>query len=335
MKSRNKIASSIDFTAPAGDVSPSQIPFRDAEIIRLTEIIHSQTSTIRSQDIKIKALVQEVAYLRRIRYGVKSEAMSPEQRQLFDEDVVQDIAAIESELKLPATPAAPRSRAGRQVLPEHLERVDVRHEPESCTCSACQSSLVKIGEDISEQLDVEPARFFVIRHIRPQYACRQCETITAAPVAPAVIDGSLAAPGLLAWVVGSAGDFDDRIIVHTAVLRFKGGLEQINHHVGMSVSRTEDERLAARSRIQFLCKIFANNSVEWLGDYLAVEIFNFQFNFVRSLEKVDLITTGIVDLDLFSSLPRNAIGGKLSLDLHGWFVVHVAAEVKSAYRRCT
>lgn len=109
-----------------------------ADLIRLAEIISSQTSTIRSQDIKIQALVREVAYLRRIRYGVKSEAMSPEQRQLFDEDIVQDIAAVESELQLPVAPASPRSRAGRQALPEHLERVEVRHEPDSCTCAACQ-----------------------------------------------------------------------------------------------------------------------------------------------------------------------------------------------------
>jgi hypothetical protein len=166
MKSLHKTAISTQFTAPAGEVLPPQIQSRDAEIIRLTEIINSQTSTIRSQDFKIQALTHEVAYLRRIRYGVKSEALSPEQRQLFDEDVVQDIAAVESELNLPATPATPRSRAGRQVLPEHLERVEVRHEPESCTCPACQSNLVKIGEDVSEQLDVEPARFFVIRHIQ-------------------------------------------------------------------------------------------------------------------------------------------------------------------------
>lgn len=54
---------------------------------------------------------------------------------------------------------------------------------------------------MTEQLDVEPARFFVHRHIRPQYACRTCETITAEPVPPAVIDGGMAAPGLLAWVI--------------------------------------------------------------------------------------------------------------------------------------
>ena len=71
----------------------------------------------------------------------------------------------------------------------------------SCTCGDCGRDLVKIGEDISEQLDVEPARFFVHRHIRPQYACRHCETVTAAPVPPAVIDGGLAAPGLHAWVL--------------------------------------------------------------------------------------------------------------------------------------
>ena len=56
--------------------------------------------------------------------------------------------------------------------------------------AVCGKDLVKIGEDITEQLDVEPAKFFVHRHIRPQYACRNCETITAAPGPPAIIDGA-------------------------------------------------------------------------------------------------------------------------------------------------
>jgi transposase len=69
--------------------------------------------------------------------------------------------------------------------------------------------LTKIRDDITEQLDVEPAKFpsaalrtgFVLRHIRPQYTCRKCETVVAEAVPPAIIDGGLAAPGLLAWVV--------------------------------------------------------------------------------------------------------------------------------------
>jgi len=222
MNSLGKTIHSSVSPASFGKASiPPQLPPRDDEIARLAGII-------RSQDIKIQALIQEVAYLRRIRYGVKNEAMSAEQRQLFEDDIVQDVAAVESELELPATPATPRTRAGRQALPEHLERVDVRHEPESCTCPACQTNLVKIGEDVSEQLDIEPARFFVIRHIRPQYACRQCETVTAAPVAPAVIDGSLAAPGLLAWV--ATGKYLDHLPLYR--------LEQIAARQQVPLSRS-------------------------------------------------------------------------------------------------
>ncbi|MFA6922400.1 MAG: IS66 family transposase zinc-finger binding domain-containing protein, partial [Gallionella sp.] len=221
MNSMDKTANLTALQASAGNAPSSPTQSRDAEIARLTEIN-------RSLEIKVQALIQEVAYLRRMRYGVKSEALSQEQRQLFEDDIVQDIAAVEAELKLPATPATPRTRAGRQTLPEHLERVDVRHEPDTCNCSVCQSNLIKIGEDVSEQLDIEPARFFVIRHIRPQYACRQCETITAAPVAPAVIDGSLAASGLLTWVAIS------KYLDHLPLYR----LEQIAARQQVNLSRS-------------------------------------------------------------------------------------------------
>jgi transposase len=91
-----------------------------------------------------------------------------------------------------------RPRAGRQPLP-HLPRIE--HHDRILPLCQCGKDLVKIGEDITEQLDVEPAKFFVHRHIRPQYACRHCETITAAPVSPAIIDGGMAAVGLLVWVL--------------------------------------------------------------------------------------------------------------------------------------
>jgi len=163
-----------------------------------------QSQQIQSLELKNQKLVLELAHLKRLRFGTKSEVLSAEQRMLFEDDADQDLAAVQAELDATTAVSAaarqPRVRAGRQPLPEHLERVDVRHEPASCSCGQCQRELVKIGEDISEQLDIEPARFFVIRHIRPQYACRRCETVEAAAVAPAVIDGGLAAPGLLAWV---------------------------------------------------------------------------------------------------------------------------------------
>lgn len=183
------------------NIDPSLV----AGVQGMAQQLSEQAQQIQSLELKNQKLVLELAHLKRMRFGTKSEALTAEQRALFEDDADQDLAAVQAELDatVPVSETAmrkPRARAGRQPLPEHLERIVVRHEPESCTCGHCQRELVKIGEDISEQLDVEPARFFVLRHIRPQYACRSCETVHAAPVAPAVIDGGLAAPGLLAWV---------------------------------------------------------------------------------------------------------------------------------------
>ncbi len=191
----NTVQKLLDQAQQDAAESARQIARRD------TELHAAQT--------KIQALVLELAHLRRMRFGVKSEALSIATRDLFQETLASDIAAAEARLEAAAAgapsaaavPKPPRSRAGRQPLPEHLPRIEHWHEPESCTCGTCGGNLVKIGEDISEQLDVEPARFFVHRHIRPQYACRPCEKVSAAPISPALIDGGLAAPGLLAWVV--------------------------------------------------------------------------------------------------------------------------------------
>lgn len=198
---------------------------REELACKAREIEHRSVE-LRAAQTKIQALTLELAHLRRMRYGVRSETLHAEARDLFQETLEADIAAAQLELQrrqaesatpaLPASPKPPRERAGRQALPEHLPRIEHRHEPQSCTCGQCGRDLVKIGEDVSEQLDVEPARFFVHRHIRPQYACRACETVTAAPIAPAVIDGGMAAVGLLAWVV--VGKFMD----HLPLYRLEG-----------------------------------------------------------------------------------------------------------------
>jgi transposase len=177
-------------------------------------LLQSKDALIKAKDFKIEALTHEITYYRRIRFSVKSESLSLIQRDLFEEawntdmSDMSDMSAIEAELEqlkddqpCETVVKPKRPRAGRQPLPAHLPRIEHRHEPESCTCGKCGKDLVKIGEDITEQLDVEPAKFFVHRHIRPQYACKNCETITAAPIPPAVIDGGMAAVGLLVWVI--------------------------------------------------------------------------------------------------------------------------------------
>ena len=219
----------MDLLAELAKLTPD--PALLAKVQSLVNQAAAHQVELHAKDLKIQKLTLELAHLKRIRFGVKSEAFTAEQKSLFEDDMAQDLAAIEAELATPAPetePRTPRIRAGRQPLPEHLERIEIRHEPETCSCSQCQSNLVKIGEDISEQLDIEPARFFVIRHIRPQYACRQCETVTAAPVDPSVIDGGMAAPGLLAWVATS------KYLAHQPLYR----LEQIAARQDVTLARS-------------------------------------------------------------------------------------------------
>ena len=167
------------------------------------ELILAQQK-LHAAQLKIQALTLELAHHKRLRFGQKSEALAVSQGDLFAETALIDQAAIEAEidrLANPIQPTRPRARAGRQPLPDHLPRIEHRHERTSCQCGQCGQDLIKIGEDITEQLDVEPARFFVHRHIRPQYACKTCETVTAAPIPPTLIEGGMAATGLLVWVL--------------------------------------------------------------------------------------------------------------------------------------
>ena len=205
------------------------------ELKQLNERINQDSAYIKAANLKIAALTLELAHRKRIQFSNKSEAFTPEQRELFQETEVTDIAAIEAELEAVAEQIAPMTGkakkplpTGRQALPRHLPRIEHRHEPDTCTCGACGAELVKIGEDVSEQLDVEPARFFVHRHIRPQYACRTCETVIAQAIPPAVIQGSLGAPGLHAWVAVQ------KFMDHLPLYR----IEQISDRYGVPIARS-------------------------------------------------------------------------------------------------
>lgn len=212
----------------------SLVQQNNEQLAEKNSLLEQSAKIIAEKDTKIAALTHELAYYKRIRFGQKTEALAGLQRDLFREDVETDLSAIEAELEsLKAMPrptvAVPRSpRTGRQPLPEHLPRIEHRHGPASCTCGQCGGKLSHIRDDITEQLDVEPAKFFVHRHIRPQYACRHCETVVAEPVPPAVIDGGMAAIGLLVWVV--IGKYLD----HSPLYR----LEQVAGRSGVNLPRS-------------------------------------------------------------------------------------------------
>jgi transposase len=153
-----------------------------------------------------KALNFEIARLKRWRFGASSESLDT-QAPLFEAllaDTVLEDRAAQDEVKPPPAARA-KAQAVRQALPASLARIDHHHEIEATHC-ACGQALVRIGEEVSEQLDCVPAQFFVHRHIRGKYACACCQSIQAAPMPAQIIDKGIPAPGLLAQVIVAKHD---------------------------------------------------------------------------------------------------------------------------------
>src|SRR5580698_8900593 len=154
-----------------------------------------------------------IAKLKREHFGASSERG----RKLLDQLEMQledlETAAAEAEAAIePAlddgTTVQPftRRKPGRAPLPEHLprERVVVPG-PTSCPC--CGGKLAKLGESVTETLEVIPRRYKVIQTVREKFSCRSCETITQPPAPFHPIARGRAGPDLLATIVhGKFGD---------------------------------------------------------------------------------------------------------------------------------
>ena len=198
--------------------------------------IESQAKAIEFKDAKIQSIMFELRRLKAWRFDAKTERMNAEQRQLFEETLAADQADLEAQLAAlkaaskesdDATDTNTRRQPKRQALPEHLKRVEHHHEPESTTCG-CGQAMVRIGEDVSERLDIIPAQFFVHRHIRGKWTCKCCQTLVQEPVAPQVIDKGMPTAGLVAHITVS------RFVDHIPYYR----QEQINARSGVHTPRS-------------------------------------------------------------------------------------------------
>ena len=152
-------------------------------------------------------LEQLVAAFRQAMFGRKSERLDPDQFELALEDIETGIATIKAEEEAcKLTPkliiASPRA-ANRGSLPKHLPRVEEVIEPETTVCG-CGGGLHRIGEDVSERLDVIPAQFRVIVSRRPKYACRSCSNgVVQAPAPARLIPGGMPTEATVAHVLVS------------------------------------------------------------------------------------------------------------------------------------
>ncbi|MCG6202742.1 IS66 family transposase [Psychromonas antarctica] len=151
----------------------NQLP-TDVKILQ--DLLLEAQSLLEKKDAEINALLEQLKLLRSQKFAPSSEKQSPEQGELFDEAeqiVEMELAALEPE----KSPKIGKKKAGRKPLPAHLPRVEVIHDltDEEKICPHDGQTLHKIGEEVSEQLEIIPAKVQVIRHIRFKYACRCCE----------------------------------------------------------------------------------------------------------------------------------------------------------------
>jgi transposase len=161
-------------------------------------------------EVQVLTLTEQLNLALARRYAASSEKLSPDQICLFDEaeldnevlDSVTDASTDDDEITVAAHQ---RKKRGRKPLPDHLPRVDVVHElaEDERRCDHDGQLLVEIGEVISEQLDIIPAKIQVTRHIRKKYACDCGQCIKTAPLPAQPIPKSMASPGLLAHITVS------------------------------------------------------------------------------------------------------------------------------------
>jgi len=216
------------------------------------KLLQRKDRDIAWRDAKIEKITFELARLKRWKFGAKSEAMTAEQRQMFQDTLLEDEADLEAQLAalqaaLPKTQPKPKDAPGRprrEKLPEHLRRVEHHHEPEDTTCAKpeCGQPMTRVGEDVSERLDIVPAEFFVHRHIYGKWTCRCCqrqglERLVQEPAEPQIIDGGIAASGLAAHILIS------RFVDHLPYYR----QETINARSGVHTPRSTLARTAGNA----------------------------------------------------------------------------------------
>jgi transposase len=181
-----------------------------AQITARDDLIARREREIKFKDARIERITFELARLKAWKFGARTEAMNAEQRQMFEDAMAEDEADLQAQLQTlqvhvppvealtPQTP--PKRQPRREKLPEHLRRVEHRHEPENTCCPTpeCGQPMVRIGEDVSERLDIVPAEFFVHRHIRGKWVCKCCQHLVQEPAEPQIIDKGMPTAGLVA-----------------------------------------------------------------------------------------------------------------------------------------
>jgi transposase len=206
-----------------------------------TALIEQLKQKLQFAELKIQLLEERLRQMLINKYGASSEKLSSAQLQLLELEPGVNSDEVEAERAREALPSAPEEsksdykakHPGRQTLPAHLPRVEkiVACTAEQCVCSGCGAETAVIGYEESEQLDVEPAKYFVLVTRREKRACKRCEErgVIAAPLPQRIIEKSLVS---------------DQIVIDTIVAKYCDALPlyrqsaMLKRDTGLDISRS-------------------------------------------------------------------------------------------------
>jgi len=187
---------------------PTDVEALQQLVVQLSADLRAKELALTTERLETEKLRVELARLKRLKFGRSSEKLDGiiaqlelrlEEMEAASSPTPEPPPRPESEIQPP--PGEP-AKPVRRPLPDHLPREDLVHAPAGA-CPHCGGVLRTLGEDVTETLEYVPARFKVVRHVRPKLSCRSCEAITQAPMPAMPIERGRPGPGLLAHVLVS------------------------------------------------------------------------------------------------------------------------------------
>ena len=183
----------------------------EQQVADLNRVLGETAASYQQLQQEHAATLDELAWYKRWAYGRRRERFREGEGQghLFDLD--SDLLA-NADLPEPASSdndvdvRGHRRRQKREIDWDKLRQIRHEHDlpEEEKICSCCGRQMDRIGEDITRELELQPAKLEAHIHVRPKYACRCCkEGVCAAPLPPRPIPGGIAGPGLISEVIVS------------------------------------------------------------------------------------------------------------------------------------
>jgi len=214
------------------------------DVAALQKLLIAERSTTQRLQKQLDELFESLRLARHQKFGASSEK-APGQGELFDEaeNEAESMPEVEESAESAQEPQpVKKTRPARKPLPASIPRIrNVIELPEDERQCECGCQLIEIGEDVSEQLEIIPAKLNVIQHVRKKYACKSCEdTIKTAPRANTLLPKAIATANTMAYII-TAKYADGLPLYRLSTILNRHGIDLSRQTLSQSVLSTAEK----------------------------------------------------------------------------------------------